>query len=66
MLPWIPAVGVLLALAPAWLSPMPPLRAADSAESADFAASAASTMTVGSTRGSGGSTEEHLSARDGS
>ena len=27
MLPWIPALGVLLALAPAWLSPLPPLRA---------------------------------------
>lgn len=26
-LPWMPALGVLLALVPAWLSPMPPLRA---------------------------------------
>ena len=27
ILPWIPALGVLLALAPAWLAPLPPLRA---------------------------------------
>ena len=28
ILPWAPALGVLLALVPAWLSPLPPLRAA--------------------------------------
>jgi energy-coupling factor transport system permease protein len=27
-LPWLPALGLLLGLLPAWLSPMPPLRAA--------------------------------------
>jgi energy-coupling factor transport system permease protein len=30
-LPWLPAVGLLLGLLPAWLSPMPPLRAAERA-----------------------------------
>ena len=30
ILPWIPALGVLFALAPAWLSPVPPLRAVGS------------------------------------
>jgi energy-coupling factor transport system permease protein len=30
-LPWLPALGVLLALVPAWLSPLPPLRAAQRA-----------------------------------
>ena len=30
-LPWLPALGLLLGLLPAWLSPMPPLRAAERA-----------------------------------
>jgi energy-coupling factor transport system permease protein len=30
-LPWLPALGMLLGLLPAWLSPMPPLRAAERA-----------------------------------
>jgi energy-coupling factor transport system permease protein len=33
ILPLVPALGVLLALAPAWLSPQPPLRAAEHASS---------------------------------
>jgi hypothetical protein len=30
-LPLLPALGILLALAPAWLAPMPPLRALERA-----------------------------------
>jgi energy-coupling factor transport system permease protein len=30
-LPWLPALGILLALVPAWLSPLPPLRALERA-----------------------------------
>ena len=30
-LPWLPALGVLLGLIPAWLAPMPPLRARERA-----------------------------------
>lgn len=30
-LPWLPALGLLLGLAPAWLSPLPPLRALERA-----------------------------------
>jgi hypothetical protein len=28
-LPWLPAVGVLIGLLPAWLAPLPPLRAVE-------------------------------------
>jgi energy-coupling factor transport system permease protein len=34
ILPWLPALGVLLGLAPAWLSPLPPLRAREGAGAA--------------------------------
>jgi energy-coupling factor transport system permease protein len=33
--PWLPAVGILLGLVPAWLSPLPPLRAAQRAQGPD-------------------------------
>ena len=33
VLPWLPAFGVLLGLVPAWLSPLPPLRARERAGS---------------------------------
>ena len=31
-LPWLPTVGILLGLVPAWFSPLPPLRAAQRAQ----------------------------------
>ena len=34
MLPWLPALGVLFGLVPAWLSPLPPLRARERAGAA--------------------------------
>jgi len=31
-LPWLPALGLLLGLLPAWLSPLPPVRALERAD----------------------------------